>query len=82
MRKIVYKTPATMLIFDEAGEPVKKAVTGVAEIAYSEENLAYVQTVALGGAYEIVEDPDYSVPEVSDVWAELDAAYQEGVDSV
>lgn len=82
MKKIVYKTPATMLITDDSGELTAKATAGTAEIAYSAENLAHVQAVALDGKYEIVEDPDADTPELSDVWTDLDAAYREGVDSV
>ena len=55
-----------------------------AEVEYNEENEAIVKAEAYNGEYEIYDDGQPASGEETDedVWNELDAAYQEGVDSV
>ena len=64
MKKIIYKTPGAMLAMGENGEAVSKFIVGTAEMAYSEENLEYVKTVALNGEYT-VEDDGQSEPDTT-----------------
>lgn len=55
-----------------------------AEVDWSETNEEIVKAEAYNGEYEIFDDgqPQPEDPSEDSVWVALDAAYQEGVDSV
>ena len=56
MKKIVYKTPAVTLVANDADGLIEVPIVGTAEIPYSEENLEYVESVALNGEYTVEDD--------------------------
>ena len=84
MKKIKYKI-CTHVNHSTEENPQIEEIFYPVEIPYSEANEAIAQKEAYNGEYTIEDDgqPD-PIPSGADsaVWDELDAAYQEGVDSV
>lgn len=68
----------------ENGVEYKEMVFPI-EIPYSEEDMKWAEENCYDGKPEVFDREEPKAPETTDdsaVWDELDAAYQEGVDSV
>lgn len=69
-------------------EPIIKQIFIPKDFRYSEEAEEAAKHEAYNGEYEIYDDglpepePEPEIPSENSMWDELDAAYQEGVDSV
>ncbi len=84
--KYIYYNVAFSVNVGTAEEPkMEEKLTGK-RITYTEANLELAKEEAYNGEYTIEDDgkpePESEPSEDDSVWDELDAAYQEGVDSV
>lgn len=85
MKYIYYSISYTVNVGTKQNPKMEEMLTGK-RIQYTEANLELAKREAHNGKYEIIDNgqPEPEIPEADDssVWDELDAAYQEGVDSV
>ena len=87
MKKLIYKVEGYTIVYNpetEADEQHLSLATAVVENP-TEKDIARATEISYNGEYTIEDDgqPDPEIPSAeSSVWDELDAAYQEGVDSV
>jgi len=84
MKRIKYKYVYAKINHGTEEQPDIEYAFVTKHIPYSEENLIRAKEEAHNGEVEVEEVEDPETPETPDdsVWDELDAAYQEGVDSV
>ena len=89
MKYIYYSIAYSVNVGTEENPNMEEVFTGK-RITYTEDNLELAKREAHNGEYTIVDDgkpepepePGPKPSEDDSVWDELDAAYQEGVDSV
>lgn len=85
MKVIKYKVIGYTGVWNpETEEVAQKECFAEVSIPYSEANEEIAKREAYKGEYTIEDDgrPEPEQPSETTVWDELDAAYQEGVDSV
>lgn len=88
MKKIKWLFLSSEIDYGTEEEPNIKRTFIPKDFPYSDETLEAAKREAYNGEYEVYDDglpepePEPEVPSEDSVWDELDAAYQEGVDSV
>jgi hypothetical protein len=84
MKKLTYQIEGYSHIYNDETEEVEKrlSLSTVTVENPTDADVAKAKKNAYNGEYHIEDDGQPEEPETLTVWDELDAAYQEGVDSV